>query len=425
VAFIAIFVVRRRRMARHMESLAVQQPYQVNFNIAMSPAVAKRTTEENQRSPSSRATAAASGGGSRTTTRTLTNNSSTASSSSNPRSRANPSGASVSTNQANRSDASSSNKLTNPDLNGAAGATAALWEDETIVTVRIPKDKVVTTSLISRGGYGEVYAGVYNGQPVAIKTLLAETKKNLKQINAFLSEVKLMAALDHERIVTFIGVAWDSLTDLCVVCELMDGGDLRGLLTKYADQQHPRGFDAGKIKIALHVAHALTYLHSLQPLVLHRDLKSKNILLDRELNAKLTDFGVSRERGDATMTANVGTSLWMAPEVMVGERYDQKADMFSFGIVLSELDSHQLPYAETRETPSGHRIPDAAVLQMVAMGRMHVQWSEEAAADIPELVELGRACLALDATKRPTASEALYRLHMLLRERSGTVSGFV
>uniref|UniRef100_H3G6F2 Protein kinase domain-containing protein n=1 Tax=Phytophthora ramorum TaxID=164328 RepID=H3G6F2_PHYRM len=78
------------------------------------------------------------------------------------------------------------------------------------------------------------------------------------------------------------------------------------------------------------ICHALTYLHSLATPVIHRDLKSRNILLNHAMAAKLTDFGISRERLDRTMTAGVGTSVWMAPEVMLGEKYDVKADIFSF-----------------------------------------------------------------------------------------------
>ncbi|RLN91584.1 hypothetical protein BBJ28_00017099 [Nothophytophthora sp. Chile5] len=200
------------------------------------------------------------------------------------------------------------------------------------------------------------------------------TRNVIKHVNDFLAEVKLMAALDHPRIVQFVGVAWDSLSDLCVLSEYMAGGNLRTLLDSYEAQRHPVGFDRGKATIALHVAHALTYLHSLAPSsVLHRDLKSKNILLSAELGAKLTDFGVSRERADHTMTGGVGTSRWMAPEVMMGERYDDKADMFSFGVVLSELDLHALPYSHVRgESESGRRMPETAILQLVALGQLRV-----------------------------------------------------
>ncbi|EEY53903.1 protein kinase [Phytophthora infestans T30-4] len=144
----------------------------------------------------------------------------------------------------------------------------------------------------------------------------------------------MTATLDHPHIVTFIGVAWESLSDLCVVLELMEGSDLRSLLYKYQASKRPVGFDKQKISIALNVCQALTYLHSLFPPIIHRDLKSRNVLLDGDMKAKLSDFGIFRERLDRTMTACVGTSLWMAPEVMLGERYDVKADMFSFGVVL-------------------------------------------------------------------------------------------
>ncbi|KAL3669730.1 hypothetical protein V7S43_005110 [Phytophthora oleae] len=135
--------------------------------------------------------------------------------------------------------------------------------------------------------------------------------------------------MNHPNIVSFIGVAWKSLSDLCIVLEFMDGGDLRTLLNKYEETNHPVGIDRQKATIALQVCHSLTYLHSLASPVLHRDLKSRNILLSRSLDAKLTDFGISKENLDQTMTAGVGTSLWMAPEVMLGGRYGDKADVFS------------------------------------------------------------------------------------------------
>ncbi|EGZ26654.1 hypothetical protein PHYSODRAFT_472133 [Phytophthora sojae] len=292
-------------------------------------------------------------------------------------------------------------------------AQSGLWEDEVIITARVPREKVVLKELISRGGYGEVYAGLFNDEPVAVKMLLPEMRKSISHLNAFLAEVKLMATLNHERIVQFVGVAWDSLNDLCVLSEYMEGGDLRTLLKNCENHNTPVGFDKSKATIALHVAHALTYLHSLSPPVLHRDLKSKNILLTAQLEAKLTDFGVSRERADYTMTGGVGSSRWMAPEVMMGERYDDKADMFSFGVVLAELDQHALPYANAKDSnsDSGRAMPDLAILQMVATGRLRIEFSSAA----PKAIrELGMACVAIDPNDRPSASDALYKLHTIL-----------
>ncbi|EEY66790.1 protein kinase, putative [Phytophthora infestans T30-4] len=287
-----------------------------------------------------------------------------------------------------------------------------LWDDEVIATARIPREKVIVLQPISRRGGGEVYLGLFNQQQVAIKMLLPEMRKSVKHVNAFLTEVKLMATLDHPRIVQFVGVAWDSLTDLCVVSEFMEGGDLWGLLTRYQNENHPTGFDRTKVTIALHVAHALTYLHSLETPVLHRDLKSKNVLLTSSLEAKLTDFGISREQADRTMTAGVGTSLWMAPEVMLGERYDDKADMFSFGVLLSELDVHVLPYSHAKDN-GNFQIADAVILQKVALGTLRVEFSSSS---LESMVDLGLSCVSLDPKQRPTSAEALYRLHTVLSQ---------
>ncbi|KAF1791209.1 Protein kinase-like domain [Phytophthora cactorum] len=96
------------------------------------------------------------------------------------------------------------------------------------------------------------------------------------------------------------------------------------------------------------------------------------------MEAKLSDFGISRERLDETMTAGVGTSLWIAPDVMLGERYDDRADMFSFGVVLSELGVHTLPYTQIKQQyfdSEGYSISDATLLQMIITGAARVDFS--------------------------------------------------
>lgn len=301
--------------------------------------------------------------------------------------------------------------LTDDSLDKALSGQIGLWSDDVITAKRIPRRDIQIRQLISRGAYGEVYEGFFEDTRVAVKMLSPETRSVISFVNGFLAEAKLSAGMNHPNIVSFIGVAWKSLSDLCIVLEFMAGGDLRTLLNKYQESNHPVGIDRQKATIALQVCHALTYLHSLAPPVLHRDLKSRNILLSRSLDAKLTDFGISKENLDRTMTAGVGTSLWMAPEVMLGERYGAKADIFSFGVVLSELDLHTLPYTEMADQNQPSRLPEAVLLQQVAMGKLSVGFSKS---NPQSIVDLGRVCVSIDPNLRPTAAEALYKLQVVL-----------
>ncbi|ETL78545.1 TKL protein kinase [Phytophthora nicotianae P10297] len=287
-----------------------------------------------------------------------------------------------------------------------------IWDDPVIVAARIPLEKIRIQELIARGGFGQVFLASYNGQTVAVKTLLPETAQDMTEITALFAETKVMAKLEHPCIVNFIGIAWESLSSISCVTEYLVGGDLRALLNHFLDNHtRPRGFDHDKVKIAMDIAHGLTYLHSMEPNILHRDLKSRNVLLTSQLNAKLTDFGVSRERTDDLMTNAVGTSLWMAPEVMMGGHYDGKADVYSFGVLLSELDTHFMPYANVRN-PSGRKPTEAAILQMVAVGNLQVEFSR----DCPvELLTLAHACISVEPDDRPTAAEAMHRLQIALK----------
>ena len=286
-----------------------------------------------------------------------------------------------------------------------------IWDDPVIVAARIPFKKIQIQELIARGGFGQVFLAAYNGQTVAVKTLLPETADDMDEIKALFAEAKVMATLEHPCIVNFIGIAWESFSSICCVTEYSVGGDLRALLNHFlANNTRPQGFDHDKVKIASDIVHGLTYLHSMEPNILHRDLKSRNVLLDSQLNAKLTDFGVSRERSDGMMTNAVGTSLWMAPEVMLGSHYDGKADVFSFGILLSELDTHLMPYANVRNA-NGHKPSETTILRKVATGKLQVEFSSTCP---PELLELAKACISIHPKDRPTARDALTRLEIAL-----------
>ncbi|KAJ0397483.1 hypothetical protein P43SY_006167 [Pythium insidiosum] len=249
-----------------------------------------------------------------------------------------------------------------------------------------------------------------------------------------IDEIKLNAALHHPNIVALIGATWTTRADLQAIFEYMCDGDLRAYLETTAnDAGSAPMWSRQKLQLALDVAYALAYLHSQRPTsVVHRDLKSGNILLCRDtstesrkprddgsvecyrLRAKLADFGVSRSQStNNSMTTGVGTSRWLAPEVILGGGvYDTACDVYSFGVVLTELDTHQLPFSDVRGA-DGTMLPDVTILQRVAHERLQPNTS----ASCPESVaSLARQCMAYDAKERPNASAICRSLCEMLHD---------
>ncbi|KDO29711.1 TKL protein kinase [Saprolegnia parasitica CBS 223.65] len=175
--------------------------------------------------------------------------------------------------------------------------------------------------------------------------------------------------MESPYIVKLLGASWRTPSELEMVLEWMDKGDLRSLLQATApsipdDAAHTFYWDE-KAACMLSIAEGLVYMHTMN--IIHRDLKSRNILLDAIKGTKLTDFGVSKEMTTETMTIGVGTYRWMAPEVLQECYYSTSADIYSFGMVLSELSTHDIPYADVR-SENGHPLVDTAIMSRVIQG---------------------------------------------------------
>ncbi|EQC37496.1 TKL protein kinase [Saprolegnia diclina VS20] len=268
----------------------------------------------------------------------------------------------------------------------------AFEHDPFLFSRRLPYGAVTCHRILSKGAYGEVWIGSFRGKEVAIKKILHAKRHDTFELECFTEEIRIMAALDHPHIVHLIGFAWDTLTNLCAVTEYLAKGDVTGYLVANMDLN----WDA-KLRLAVGTARALAYLHGRSPAIIHRDLKSKNILVSDTGEAKLSDFGISRTRvADETMTVGVGTVYWTAPEVLLGQKYTEQVDIYSFGVVLCELDTHRAPYADMQE------VAQMAIAQRVATHQFRPPFS----AKCPKLVkDLADRCMAQDPSARPNAQE--------------------
>ncbi|CAK4724087.1 unnamed protein product [Aphanomyces euteiches] len=227
---------------------------------------------------------------------------------------------------------------------------------------------------------------------------------------SFVDEITLMASFDFPYIVKLIGAAWTRPSDIKCVMELMDGGDLKQRLDHMTAEIFP--WSEKYIHIQ-NIAEGLVYLHSLS--IIHRDLKSRNVLLDSKKGTKLTDFGVSKEDLHATMTIGVGTFRWMAPEVIQEQSYSVAADIYSFGVILSELDTHRLPYEDLKHPKCGLPVGDSAILLNVARGEIKPSFTRECPTWI---FDTAMQCLAHKPSDRPTALQLSTIIRAKLKELS-------
>lgn len=261
---------------------------------------------------------------------------------------------------------------------------------------KIDVSKLKLGKRIGKGSFGEVYAGHYLGTEVAVKKILT-SKISPEFTQEFAREASLMRDLRHPNVVQFIGAALEE-PDICIVTEYMSQGSLYHLL------HDPKVLISWEMvrKIALDAARGMAYLHLRTPAIIHRDLKSHNLLVDSNWKVKVCDFGLSRIAVDLhkTMTA-CGTPCWTAPEILRNARYTTKADVFSYGIVLWELVTRDEPFAG---------MPAFQVI--FAVGTKGVRLPLPTVCP-PELIKLITSCWQEDPALRPPFSDIITYLERL------------
>jgi hypothetical protein len=275
-----------------------------------------------------------------------------------------------------------------PGLDDAAGA----WE--------IDPHEVTLGPRIGIGSYGEVYKGTWRGTEVAVKRFIEQQDLSPQLVQEFRDEVAMMARLRHPNIVLFLG-AVTRPPHLAIVTQFMP----RGSLFRLIHRSTTSSLDARRRHaIALDIARGMHYLHSCRPAIVHRDLKSPNLLVDRDWTVKVCDFGLSRAKPQTYLTSRShgGTPEWMAPEILRNEPSDEKCDVYSFGVVLYELITSKEPW---------HALNQMQVVGAVGFAGQRLQLPAEGVA--APLAALVHQCWATKPSERPSFEEILMSLRQM------------
>ncbi|XP_023643522.1 receptor-like protein kinase At3g21340 isoform X2 [Capsella rubella] len=305
--------------------------------------------------------------------------------------------------------------------NGLVARTTRSSEP-TIITKkkRFTYSEVITMTnnfemVLGKGGFGMVYHGTENGtEQVAVKMLSHSSSQGYKEFKA---EVELLLRVHHKNLVGLVGYC-DEGENLALIYEYMANGDLREHIS---GNQRKSILDwETRLKIVVESAQGLEYLHNgCKPPMVHRDVKTTNILVNEHFQAKLADFGLSRsfptEGETPVSTVVAGTPGYLDPEYYRTNCLNEKSDVYSFGIVLLEVITSQPVINQNRENP--HIAEWVGV--MLTNGDIKCIMDPKLCGDydsssVWRAVELAMSCLNPSSARRPTMSQVVIELNECL-----------
>ncbi|PIA52633.1 hypothetical protein AQUCO_01000483v1 [Aquilegia coerulea] len=311
---------------------------------------------------------------------------------------------------------------TSGNVKSLSASSSLLWHDSqnigwgqwyALKELEIATNDFSTESVIGEGGYGVVYKGfLLDNSVVAIKNIRNNKGQAEKE---FRVEVEAIGRVRHKNLVSLIGYCTEGAKRM-LVYEYVDNGNLEQWLHGDHTLISPLTWDI-RMKIATGIAKGVAYLHEgLEPKVIHRDIKSSNILLDKKWNAKVSDFGLAKllRSDESYVTTRVmGTFGCVDPEYASTGMLSESSDVYSFGILLMEIISGRNPVDYAR--PIGEVNMVDWFKGMVAHRR-----GEEVVDPLIEVIPSDRAlnrallvclrCLDLDASKRPKMGQVVHML---------------
>ncbi|OVA11719.1 Protein kinase domain [Macleaya cordata] len=263
----------------------------------------------------------------------------------------------------------------------------------------IPWEDIQIGERIGIGSYGEVYHADWNGTEVAVKKFFEQDFSGdaLEQLRC---EVRIMLRLRHPNVVLFMG-AVTRPPNLSILTEFLP----RGSLCKLLHRPNIQLDEKRRLRMALDVAKGMNYLHTSHPTIVHRDLKSPNLLVDKNWVVKVCDFGLSRLKHNTFLSSKsmAGTPEWMAPEVLRNEPSNEKCDVYSFGVILWELATLRMPWSGMNPMQ---------VVGAVGFQNRRLEIPEEVE---PMVASIIRDCWQSDPDLRPSFSQLMSLLKPLKR----------
>lgn len=270
--------------------------------------------------------------------------------------------------------------------------------------VSIPFAELDLKDVLAKTPSGDVLLADYHGTQVVLKRL-ALSSCNPEGLKDFKARVQMLAMIRHPNIVLFIGATYDNLANVGTIMEYLERGDVFSLLRSSIALT----WSDPLLKIATDVALGVSYLHNCDPPLVHRDLKSSNLLCTTTYSCKISDFGEAKRQvvGGGLFSTIVGTPYWLAPEILREEKYDTQVDCFSFGIVLIELETRKDPYFDRTEEST------IDIMMQVARGTLRPSIPSSCS---PCRRDLILRCLDADPKKRPKMTEILHALQNEVRQ---------
>ncbi|RWW13220.1 hypothetical protein GW17_00023084 [Ensete ventricosum] len=277
------------------------------------------------------------------------------------------------------------------------------------------------------GGFGTVYkvkivfcssGKLRDGRTVAVKRLY---EKNYKQVEQFMNEVEILSLLRHQNLVSLYGCTSHRCRELLLVYEFVPNGTIADHLHGSRASERILTWPM-RLNIAIETADALAYLHAVDPPIIHRDVKTNNILLDSSFHVKVADFGLSRlfpVNATHVSTAPQGTPGYVDPEYHQCFQLTDKSDVYSFGVVLVELISSKQAIDITRQRSEIHLANMAITkiqnheLEDLVDPELWCPSDEVTKIMITMVAELAFRCLQLDGDMRPPIKEVLEGLRAI------------